>query len=76
MVISLDIPNAQAVRIGDAVCALNGYDATVDGTKLAFLKKWIIRKLKEETKAYERGPALRAAELAVDASVETGIVIT
>tara|TARA_R100001530_G_scaffold56447_1_gene41222 strand:+ start:182 stop:403 length:222 start_codon:yes stop_codon:yes gene_type:complete len=49
--ITITIPDGKKDRVLDAVSAEKGYDGT--GTKAAFLKRWIIRELREVVVTHE-----------------------
>lgn len=80
--ITLTIPNVVATRVQDALCTQqNGYtgfeaDGTTVQTKAAFVKNFIIRKIKEEVKSYEINAAQINAANAAEADVNNNLIIT
>lgn len=87
--ISIDVPNAVTTRVVDAVCAMQGYHATIpdpanpDGpyipnpqTKAQFVKAYIAGYIKQIVIAYETQQASAQASSAAAATANTDIAIT
>jgi hypothetical protein len=75
--ITINIVNADATRIGNAVAARQGYtgflpDGVTPQTKLEFVKVVVSRFLKHELKMYDAAIADQAARDAV----ESGVILT
>lgn len=87
--ISIDVPNAVAARVVDAMCATHGYQPTIpdpansDGpyipnpqTKQQFVKAHLAAYIKSTVLAYEAQQAAQQASVAAYAAANTDVVIT
>lgn len=59
--ITLTIPDALNTRVINGFCGLNGYNAEVDGTKAAFMRKILLAKIKRDVLEWEGNEAQRTA---------------
>lgn len=74
--ITVNVPDAVAPRVANAVATKFRYDAAVDGTKLAFAQKQIGIWLKSIVFEVEAQQAKVSAVSTARTSVDTDIVIT
>ena len=79
--ITLNIPDAIAPRVIDAICKRFGYTPTIDGaanpeTKPQFAKRMIVRTVREWVKDDEAAGAAFAAATTATATAEAEITIT
>jgi hypothetical protein len=75
------VNGTQTTRIADAICALHGYTGFLPGTqtaetKLDFVKRYLIRHIKDQVKIYEAVIAAESARTTTETEIETGINIT
>mgnify|MGYP000344527843 CR=1 FL=1 len=59
--ITLTIPDALNTRVVNGFCGLNGYNAAVDGTKVEFMRKVLLQKIKRDVLEWEGNEAQRTA---------------
>ena len=77
--LTIDIPNAVASRVADALCNNNGYTGTYNGqpeTKLAFAKRWLINIIRNEVRVYETRVAQDNAEATVRNDIQNNITLS
>lgn len=84
--ITMTVPNAVATRVTTAICALNGYQATIDDglgnmipnpqTPLEFFKQYLISVVKNQVVSYEGQQAGIAAANTAAANATSQIIIT
>lgn len=74
--ITLSVPPAVTNRVLDAISTRYGYNPAVDGTKAAFVKKWIIKQVMDAVREHEVNTAAATAATTAGTSVTTDIVIT
>jgi hypothetical protein len=58
--ITLSIPDALNTRVVNGFCGLNGYQAS-DGTKVEFMRKVLLQKIKRDVLEWEGNEAQRTA---------------
>ena len=75
----ITIPNPQAVRARDAVCARNGYQATLESgqpngeTCNDFARRWLLTQIKSVVRETEVSNAKAEAQATIAAGVDTDI---
>lgn len=80
--ITLTIPNgAQTTRVLDALSSIHGYtgfeaDGVTVQSKSEFVKKVLIRYIKNEIKAYESAQAAETARITSINDVETNVTLS
>lgn len=74
--ITINVPDAVAPRVLDAVAARYNWTAESGMTKAQFTKDWIMRWLKETVKMHEGQIASGAATVTSNQQVDNDIVIS
>ena len=79
MTLSIEIPNAIAQRVADAICSRHDYTGIFNGkaeTKQEFVKRYLINHIREEIKLHEIVQAQATAVEQVKADIDTKITLT